>query len=157
MKAARKHTSSIRLANRFAVFAMKIGIAPKYQYLLSVQGRKSGKTYSTPVYIIEENGKKWLVSPYGEVAWVRNARVMGRISLTKGNESEGFQISEVSAEESAPILKKYLALAPITQPYFDAKPNSPEEFFRREASRHPVFALQGLGKQVQPIAPNFSV
>jgi hypothetical protein len=51
---------------------------------------------------------------------------------------------ELKAEESAPVLKKYLALAPITQPYFDARPDAPVESFSAEASRHPVFKLMAM-------------
>jgi surface antigen len=93
------------------------------------------------VYLIEEKDKRWLVSPYGEVAWVNNARAAGEVTLTKDSETKNFAIVELKAEESAPVLKKYLALAPITQPYFDARPGSPEESFLAEAARHPVFEL----------------
>jgi deazaflavin-dependent oxidoreductase (nitroreductase family) len=136
-----KQTSLIRFVNQIAILTMKIGIAPKYQYLLCVKGRKSGRIYSTPVYLVEEEGKRWLVSPYGDVAWVLNARVAGQITLTQNTKSQSFIIKELSGAESAPILKKYLALAPITQNYFDAKPDAPVETFLLEASRHPVFEL----------------
>ena len=136
-----QHNAVVRFANQIATLAMKIGIAPKYQFILSVRGRKSGRIYSTPVYIMEDNSKRLLVSPYGEVAWVINARAVGKITLTKGTESKEYKIDELSSKESAPILKKYLALAPITQPYFDAKPDAPVESFLAEASRHPVFEL----------------
>ena len=136
-----QHNAVVRFANQIATLAMKIGIAPKYQFILSVRGRKSGRIYSTPVYIMEDNSKRLLVSPYGEVAWVINARAVGKITLTKGAESKEYKIDELSSKESAPILKKYLALAPITQPYFDAKPDAPLESFLAEASRHPVFKL----------------
>jgi hypothetical protein len=29
--------------------------------------------YSTPITLVEASGQRWLVAPYGEVAWVRNA------------------------------------------------------------------------------------
>ena len=139
-----EHNAVVSLANRIAVFAMKIGIAPKYQFILSVRGRKSGRIYSTPVYIVEDNSRRLLVSPYGDVAWVINARAAGKVTLTKGTETKNYKIDELSSKESAPILKKYLALAPITRPYFDAKPDAPVESFLAEASRHPVFELNNL-------------
>ena len=141
MKQKYQHNGIVTFANKVAVLAMKIGIAPKYQYLLSVKGRKTGRVYSTPVYIMDENKKRILVSPYGEVAWVKNARAVGKISLTKDRETIEYKIIEMKATESASLLKKYLTLAPITQPYFDAKPDSPIEKFLAEASRHPVFEL----------------
>lgn len=136
-----KHNLAVKMANNFAVFAMKIGIAPKYQYILCVTGKKTGRIYSTPVYIIEENNSKWLVSPYGEVAWVKNARASGKVVLTKQNISKTYTIKEITNVESGPILKKYLSLAPITQPYFKSTPTSTVESFSREASNHPIFRL----------------
>ena len=141
MKKQYKNNGIVRFANQIAILAMKIGIAPKFQYILSVRGRKSGRIYSTPVYVMEDNSRRLLVSPYGEVAWVINARAAGKITLEKNNVKSEYKIIELSATQSASILKKYLALAPITQPYFDARPDSPVEMFIAEASRHPVFEL----------------
>jgi hypothetical protein len=93
---------------------------------------------------VEDNSRRLLVSPYGEVAWVINARAVGKITLTKGTETKEYKINELDLKERAPILKKYLTLAPITQPYFDAKPDAPVELFLAEASRHPVFELNTL-------------
>jgi len=141
MKKQYKNNGIVRFVNQIAILAMKIGIAPKFQYILSVRGRKSGRIYSTPVYVMDDNSRRLLVSPYGEVAWVINARAAGKITLEKNNVKNEYKIIELSATQSASILKKYLALAPITQPYFDARPDSPVEMFIAEASRHPVFEL----------------
>jgi hypothetical protein len=51
-------------------------------------------------------------------------------------------IEEVGPKESAPVLKKYIKLEPITQPYFDIDPDAVLEAFVAEAPRHPVFRLQ---------------
>ena len=58
--------------------AREAGLAGGHTYVLAVRGRKSGKRYETPVSLIE-NGERWLVAPYGEVAWVRNARAAGEV------------------------------------------------------------------------------
>jgi hypothetical protein len=39
------------------------------------------------------------------------------------------------------VLKKYLAIASATRPYFVATKTSPVEEFIAEAGKHPVFAL----------------
>ncbi len=36
-------------------------------YLLTVRGRKSGQPRTTPIVILEQNGKRYLASPYGIV------------------------------------------------------------------------------------------
>ena len=52
-------------------------------------------------------------------------------------------MSEVGAEEAAPVLKLYVTRVPITRPYFDVTPGSDLDAFRAEAPRHPVFAITG--------------
>ena len=48
-------------------------------HLLTVRGRKSGLPRTTPVNLIEYQGRRWLVAPYREVAWVRNVRAAGEV------------------------------------------------------------------------------
>jgi deazaflavin-dependent oxidoreductase (nitroreductase family) len=120
-------TSSYRLgfgrraANALVSVLLRLGLGPARTYLLTVAGRQSGAPRTTPVTLVEEGGQRWLVAPYGEVAWVR----------------------EIAADEAAPVLKMYVTRVPITRPYFDAKPESDLAAFRAEAPRHPVFAIVG--------------
>jgi deazaflavin-dependent oxidoreductase (nitroreductase family) len=73
-------------------------------FLLTVQGRKTGKSYRLPVTPIELDGKRWLVSPYGSVSWVLNARAAGTVMLTRGRVHEILGIVEQSWTESAPMI-----------------------------------------------------
>jgi deazaflavin-dependent oxidoreductase (nitroreductase family) len=109
---------------------------------LTVRGRKTGQPYSTPVTLVEKDGGRWLVAPYGEVGWVRNARVAEQVTLTRGKRFENVRIQELSAEDAAPVLKKYLAQVPVVRPFFDVTPKSNLRDFAAEASRHPVFRIQ---------------
>lgn len=61
-----------------------IRLGARHTYLLTVQGRKSGKPHSTPVTLGESGEGRWLVAPYGEMNWVRNARTSGQITLMRG-------------------------------------------------------------------------
>jgi deazaflavin-dependent oxidoreductase (nitroreductase family) len=138
-----KLTFGRRLANSFISALLRLGVKLDGVYLLSAAGRRSGKIHTTPVTLVEEGGQRWLVAPYGEVNWVRNARAAGRVTLRRGRQSETVTIVELDPEESAPVLKKYLKQVPIVRPYFDATPESPLEAFVAEASRHPVFRIAG--------------
>jgi len=122
---------------------LRLGLASKTTYLLTVKGRRTGTPRSTPVILQEDGGQRWLVSPYGDVGWVRNARAAGRVTLSRGRQSETFGIAELDANEAAPVLKRYVASVPITRPFFDAKPDAPLQAFIAEASGHPVFKLLG--------------
>ena len=54
-----------RQLNRlFGILAGR-GIGPAYTYQLEVEGRRSGKRYSTPVNVMRRNGRPYLVAPRG--------------------------------------------------------------------------------------------
>ena len=131
-----------RLINRIIRVLLRIGVSPPHTYLLTVRGRKSGHPYSTPVTLVEEAGKRWLVAPYGEVGWVRNARAAKQVTLSRGRRFETVRIVELTAEDAAPVLKKYLARVAVVRPFFDVTPKSNLREFVAEASRHPVFRVQ---------------
>src|SRR6266571_810384 len=57
-------------------------------YLLTVRGRTSGQPRTIPIVIIQQNGKRYLASPYGIVDWVRNLRAAGEAILTRGRRAE---------------------------------------------------------------------
>jgi hypothetical protein len=93
--------------------------------------------------VVEDDGRRWLVAPYGAVSWVHNARAAGRVTLRRRGDRRDYAIREVPAEEAGPILKRYVAVATATatRPYFGADKNAPVEDFVAEADRHPVFEL----------------
>jgi deazaflavin-dependent oxidoreductase (nitroreductase family) len=118
-----------------------LGLAGKRTHVLTVVGRKSGRRYSTPVQLVLEEGRRWLVAPYGERSWVKNARAAGYVELTRARRTERARIEEVAPEEAAPVLREYLRTTPVVKPYFDASADSPLEAFVKEAGRHPVFRV----------------
>ena len=120
---------------------LRAGVRIGTMALLTVRGRKSGQPHTVPVLLVEQDGGRWLVAPYGVVQWVRNLRAAGTATLTRGRRSETISVTELEAKEAAPILKQYLLKATATRPYFDATQDSPLEAFEREAARHPVFQI----------------
>jgi deazaflavin-dependent oxidoreductase (nitroreductase family) len=141
-------TPSRRAANRLVRLLLKLGLMPGPTYLLTVPGRRTGRPLSTPVTLVEQGAARWLVAPYGDVAWVRSARAAGQITLSRGRRSETVPIRELGPAEAAPVLQRYITRVPITRPYFDARPDSPLSDFISEAPRHPVFAL-GSGLELR--------
>ena len=69
-----------RVANVLMRLLLRLGLAPRTTMLLTVPGRRSGTLRSTPVTLVEEDGQRWLVAPYGPVGWVHNAGLPGRWS-----------------------------------------------------------------------------
>jgi hypothetical protein len=72
-----------RMFNTVLITLLGAGLPLGPFYLLSVQGRKTGKSYHLPVTPIEWESKRWLVSAYGSVSWVLNARAAGTVMLTR--------------------------------------------------------------------------
>jgi deazaflavin-dependent oxidoreductase (nitroreductase family) len=130
-----------RIANVLMRLLLRLGLAPRTTVLLTVPGRRSGTPRSTPVTLVEDDGQRWLVAPYGPVGWVRNARAAGQVELSRGRRSETVHVQELAPEAATPILKAYVERVPITRPYFDAAPDAPLAAFAAEASKHPVFQI----------------
>ena len=129
------------MADTVTKVLLSLHLAPKGYYLLTTIGRKTGISRSNPVTLIEEGNRRWLVSPFGNVSWVHNVRASGRVILTRNGKSESAAIRECSAEQAAPVLRKYVMNVEITRPYFDVGTDSSEEAYLVEAPKHPVFEI----------------
>jgi deazaflavin-dependent oxidoreductase (nitroreductase family) len=134
-------TAARRVGDRLMRPLIRLGVVPG-TYLLTVRGRKTGEPHSNPVTLVEgDDGRRWLVAPYGAVGWVRNARAAGRVTLTRRGNPVECTLREVSPDEAGPVLKRYVSLAKVTRPYFRAQFDAPDAEFAAEADRHPVFEL----------------
>ena len=128
--------------NRALGFLVGLGIGPSYMQLLQVRGRKTGRTYSTPVNLLESGGKAYLVAPRGRTQWVRNAESAGEISLKRGNTRRRFRLRTLPDGEKPELLKAYLdRYASQVQRYFSVRAGSPAEAFREVAAEYPAFEL----------------
>ncbi|MBB5790436.1 nitroreductase family deazaflavin-dependent oxidoreductase [Jiangella mangrovi] len=134
-------TLARRIGNTVFTAALRTVPVPGPYALLTVRGRVSGQPRSTPVRVMEHDGQRYLVAPYGEVEWALNARAAGEVSLRRGPRSHTHAVVECAPDEAGPVLRAYAKAEPITRPYFDAAPSEPPEAFAAEAARHPVFRL----------------
>jgi deazaflavin-dependent oxidoreductase (nitroreductase family) len=107
-------TTARRLANWLIKGLLRLGVAGKMTYLLTVKGRRSGRLYSAPVNVIEHGNQRWLVAPYGAVNWVRNARAAGQVTLTRGRRSETVRIGQQSAQGTTRAQARALAVVLAT-------------------------------------------
>ena len=131
-----------RCVNKLFGLLVSFGMGLRHNYLLQVRGRKSGRLYSTPVDVLERNGKRYLVAPRGYTQWVRNAIASGTVSLEKGRRSEQFGLRLLPDVEKPEILKSYLDRYKITvQRYFSVRAGSPAEAFLPFTKDYPVFEL----------------
>jgi deazaflavin-dependent oxidoreductase (nitroreductase family) len=131
-----------KFANRVFGFLVGLGMGPQYIYLLQVRGRKTGRIYSSPVNLLEFEGKPYLVAPRGQTQWVRNAEATGEITLKKGKSRRSYRLRAIPDSGKAEILKLYLErYAPAVQRFFPVPDGSDLEDFEQLAPRYPVFEL----------------
>lgn len=133
-----------RMIDALSTSGIKRGIGPSQLHLLTVVGRKTGVPHTTPVSVVVEGTARYLVAPYGEVEWVRNARAAGVVTLTRAGWSERFTVTPLAPAQAGPILSQYIKLEPVTKPYFNLSANAAPEAFEAEVPTHPVFSLQSL-------------
>ncbi|HTM35569.1 MAG TPA: nitroreductase/quinone reductase family protein [Terriglobales bacterium] len=137
-----KPSSAEQFLNRAFGFMVGLGVGPSYCYLLQVRGRKTGKLYSTPVYLMDLQGKLVLVAPRGKTQWVRNAEASGEITLKRGRYRKRFHLEPIGVPEKLAILEQYLnRFKAAVQRYFSVQAGSPPAAFAEVADGFPVFAL----------------
>jgi deazaflavin-dependent oxidoreductase (nitroreductase family) len=136
-------TRGRRFGDAIMAVLIRFGVVP-HTYLLTTRGRRTGRPRTTPVTLVERDGRRYLVAPYGPVSWVLNARAAGEVTLSRRGRRTGHAVREVGPDEAGPVLKHYIRLARPTRPYFSASLDSPVGDFAAEADRHPVFALTDL-------------
>ena len=119
----------------------RLGLTGPRTHLLTVRGRRSGRPWSTPVSLVEVAGRRYLVAPYGERNWVKNARVARRVELRRGRRRAAHALVEVSGDERVVVLRRYYATTPVTRSFFDVSAGDDDDAWHAEAPRHPVFRL----------------
>jgi len=131
-----------RFFNRVYGFGVRLGLGFSYNYLLQVRGRKSGKIYSTPIDLLELDGKRFLVAPRGRTQWVRNAEAAGEVTLKRGKTRLRFRLRPIPDTEKPEILKAYLdRFKREVQSYFPVPAGSTLDAFRGIVQSYPAFEL----------------
>jgi deazaflavin-dependent oxidoreductase (nitroreductase family) len=138
----REPSAGEKIFNRAFGFFVGLGLGFSYNYLLQVRGRKTGKLYSTPINLLQLNGKSYLVAPRGRTQWVRNAEAAGEVTLKKGSTRRKFRLRSIADAEKPRILKAYLdTFRREVQRYFPIPAGSPQESFAALTGSYPAFEL----------------
>lgn len=132
-----------RLQNRASAIAFAAGIAPGRAAELQIRGRRSGRVISFPVAIADFEGDRYLVSMLGaNVNWVRNLKAAGGQAVLRHGRRERVCLEEVDPGARAPILRRYLQVAPGARPHIPVSRTAPLEEFARVAGDYPVFRIR---------------
>jgi deazaflavin-dependent oxidoreductase (nitroreductase family) len=120
------------------------GVSVLGSRVLAVKGRTSGEWRTTPVNLLEVDGRRYLVSPRGETQWVRNLRVAGGGELRVGSKVEAFDGRELGDDaEKVAVLRAYLKRWKFeVGVFFDgAGPDSTDQQLQDITPRHPAFEV----------------
>ncbi|HRW20222.1 MAG TPA: nitroreductase/quinone reductase family protein [Dermatophilaceae bacterium] len=116
------------------------GLVP-FGAVLEVTGRTSGRTISLPVVVIRVAGEDYVVSMLGPTAnWVRNLRADPRAVLHRGRR-RAVRMVEVSAQEAAPVLWRYVRIARSGRVHMRVGPQSTRAELVAAAPDYPTFRI----------------
>jgi deazaflavin-dependent oxidoreductase (nitroreductase family) len=113
--------------------------------VLTTTGRKSGEQRSVPVSPIEVDGTTYLVSPYGEVGWVHNARANPAATMQHGSRQRQIRLSEAQGEAAAAVVAAYHAREGYARRYMDVPESPTIQDFLAAGDKFPVFAVTKAG------------
>jgi deazaflavin-dependent oxidoreductase (nitroreductase family) len=142
--------SLVGVFNPIARRMLGAGVPMGPNALITIRGRKSGEPRTTPIALIEIEGRRWVSSPYGDVNWVRNLRASAEATVTIGRKQHILTAIELSKEERVTFFRDRMG------PYVKRIPFGLGRFMigtvlgAREmlddpvgaAERHPVFELR---------------
>jgi deazaflavin-dependent oxidoreductase (nitroreductase family) len=85
------------------------GLPLGFNGLLTVRGRTTGLPRTTPLAIIDVDGRQWIWSPWGEVQWVRNLRAAGHGTITVRGRPAEVRATELDPTERVRFFRDVLA------------------------------------------------
>jgi len=137
--------------NRLQTAIASAGLPPHRVQALEVRGRRTGRLITFPVVVADYRGHRYLVAMLGEGAnWVANVRAGGGRAVLRHGHREPVRLEEVEERERAPILKRYLALAPGARAHFPVGATAALPEFEALAPNYPVFRVEVSNGDPQP-------
>jgi deazaflavin-dependent oxidoreductase (nitroreductase family) len=129
-------TGGIRAFNKVMMGLARMGFGPSS--VLTTTGRRTGLKRMVPVSPITIDGNEYLVSPYGEVDWVRNARSNPAVSLMRGSRTRSVHLVEVTEPK---VVVAYHGREKFARRYMDLPDSPTEGDVEAKAGLFPVFRV----------------
>ena len=131
-----------RWVNRLMGWWSALGLPPKFQAVLEVQGRRSGRKRSNPVVITTLKGSDYLVSMLGpDSDWVKNVEAAHGDAILRQGYARRVHLQAVPATERALVLQEYVRIAPSGRLHFPVSVDAPLTDFEAIARRYPVYRI----------------
>jgi deazaflavin-dependent oxidoreductase (nitroreductase family) len=148
----------LKPANRLVMALQRLGMRTGTIHVLTVPGRRSGKSRSTPVSTLMVGGTRYIVGGMADMEWVRNARAAGWGVLASGRRRERVTLVELPVEERAAILREFPRLVPGGVGFFrrlyglPRDPAALPDAFAGLATRATVFRVEPVDRdRAEPV------
>lgn len=105
---SRRVPGFVGFLNPIASRLLRVGPLLGPNALITVRGRNSGLPRTTPVALVELEGRSWVIGTFGETNWVRNLRSAGEATLTVGRRQRRVTATELGLEERAAFFAEKL-------------------------------------------------
>src|SRR4051794_16836421 len=131
-----------RPMNAFSALLARRGLVASRMVALEVVGRRSGRTVALPLVPVPLDGERYLVCMLGPGAnWVRNVEAAGGAAVLRSGHAEAVRLVDVPVARRAPIIRRYLDLAPGARPHLPVERGAPLEEIAAVADQIPVFRV----------------
>lgn len=132
-----------RLLNRGWAVVHGSGLLPRRFVTLEVPGRRTGRMLSFPLVVADYQGERYLVAMLGErSSWLRNVRAAGGRAVLRHGRRQPVCLEEVDPDARAPIVRRYLSLAPGPRAFIPVDRDAALEEFQKVAPQIPVFRVR---------------
>ena len=137
----------VSLFNPFARRLLGAGLRLGPNTLLTVRGRTTGLPRTTPVALVEVDGRRWVIGTFGDVHWVKNLRAAGEGVITLNRRPLPVRAVELTPEETATFFRQvvgpYVARVPLGRVLIGSLLGARDilDDPAGAAAHHPVFEL----------------
>lgn len=132
-------TTAIRVISWVTARLASLGIGNLV--LLTTKGAKTGRPRRVTLSPIDDDHGEYLVSPYGESGWVRNARAFPTCRLRRGRDRRTVRLVEVTGDKPE-LVKAYYERERFARRYMDVPGKAEVEDFASVPDRFPIFRLE---------------
>ena len=139
----------VPLLNPLMKSFLRLGVPAGPMTLLTIRGRKTGRSRTTPVGLFKLESRRYIFDTFGNADWVRNLRAASVAVIGRGWGRKQVVAKELSLDEAALVLKEIFApyiasrfRSSFLRMGYSLTKDTTMDDYTREARRHPGFELQ---------------
>jgi len=108
--------------------------------VLTTTGRRSGQPREVTTSPISDDEGQYLVSPYGDSAWVLNARAKPTVTIKRGGSETRVRLVEVTGEKPE-LVRAYYEREGFARQFMEVPGEAAVADFAAVSTRFPVFRI----------------